>query len=90
MLLRRSEQRRACLKVVQQARRVTQEEHNDLLSFWGEQVKQARRGQEASWSLAQVLAQESADAYEDFLESVFFYYRENARATKKDSTPRRS
>ena len=80
----------ACLKVVQQARRVTQEEHYDLLNICGEQVKQARRGQEASWSLAQGLAQESADAYEDFLESVFFYYRENARATKKGSTLRRS
>ena len=65
--------------VVQQARRVTSEEHNDLLDVWREQVDQARRGQEASWSLAQ----QSADAYEDFLESVFFYYRENARAAEK-------
>lgn len=78
--------------VVQQAarRRVTPEGHNDLLDVWREQVDQARRGQEVSWSLAQGLAQESADAYEDFLESVFFYYRENARATKKGSTLRRS
>jgi hypothetical protein len=65
--------------VVQQARRVTSEEHNDLLDVWREQVNQARRGQEASWSLAQ----QSADAYEDFLESVFFYYGENARAAEK-------
>jgi hypothetical protein len=64
--------------VVQQARRVTSEEHNDLLDVWREQVNQARRGQEASWSLAQ----QSADAYEDFLESVF-YYGENARAAEK-------
>ena len=65
--------------VVQQARRVTSEEHNDLLDVWREQVNQARRGQEASWSLAQGLARDSADAYEDFLESVFFYYGENAK-----------
>ena len=65
--------------VVQQARRVTSEEHNDLLDVWREQVNQARRGQEASWSLAQ----QSADAYEDFLESVFFYYGENAKAAEK-------
>jgi hypothetical protein len=65
--------------VVQQARRVTSEENNDLLDVWREQVNQARRGQEASLSLAQ----QSADAYEDFLESVFFYYGENARAAEK-------
>ena len=65
--------------VVQQARRVTSEEHNDLLDVWREQVNQARRGQESSWSLAQ----QSADAYEDFLESVFFYYGESARAAEK-------
>jgi hypothetical protein len=70
--------------VGQQApRRVTPQEHRDLLDVWREQVDQARRGQEASWSLAQELAQGSADAYEDFLESVFFYYGENARAAEK-------
>ena len=69
--------------VVQQPRRVTPEGHNDLLDVWREQIDQARRGQEAGWSLAQDLAQESADAYEDFLESVFFYYGENARAAEK-------
>jgi hypothetical protein len=70
--------------VVQQApRRVTPEGHIDLLDVWREQVNQARRGQEASWSLAQGLAQESAEAYEDFLESIFFYYGENARAAEK-------
>ena len=67
----------------QQAGRVTQKEHNDLLDVWREQVNQARGGQEASWSLAQDLAQQSADAYKDFLESVFFYYSENARAAEK-------
>jgi hypothetical protein len=65
--------------VVQQARRVTSEKHNDLLDVWREQVNQARRGQEASLSLAQ----QSADAYEDFLESIFFYYGENAKAAEK-------
>jgi hypothetical protein len=65
--------------VVQQARRVTSEENNDLLDVWREQVNQARRGQEARWSLAR----DSADAYEDFLESVFFYYGENAKAAEK-------
>ena len=71
--------------VVQQAprRRVTPEGHNDLLEVWREQVDQARRGQEGSWSLAQRLAQESAEAYQDFLESVFFYYSENARAAEE-------
>jgi hypothetical protein len=68
--------------VVQQARRVTSEENNDLLDVWREQVNQARRGQEASWSLAQGLARDSADVYEDFLESIFFYYGESARAAE--------
>jgi hypothetical protein len=69
--------------VVQKGRQATSEEHNDLLDVWREQVNQARREQEASWSLAQGLAQQSAEAYEDFLESVFFYYGENARAAEK-------
>ncbi len=70
--------------VVQQAaRRVTPEDYRDLLDVWREQVDQARRGQEAGWSVAQGLAQESADAYEDFLESIFFYYGENARVAEK-------
>ena len=69
---------------VQQARRVTSEEHNELLlDVWREQVNQARSGQEVSWSLAQGLARNSAEAYEDFLESVFFYYGVNARAAEK-------
>jgi hypothetical protein len=72
--------------VVQQVRRVGQEEKAVtplLLDAWCEQVEQARRGQEAGWSLAQDLARDSADAYEDFLESIFFYYGENARAAEK-------
>ena len=69
--------------VLQQARRITPQEHNVLLDVWREQLNQAQRGQEASWSLAQGLAQESAEAYEDFLGSVFFYFGENARAAEK-------
>ena len=70
--------------VVQQApRRATPEEHRDLLDLWREQVDQTRRGQEAGRSVAQGLTQESADAYEDFLESIFFYFGENARAAEK-------
>ena len=73
--------------VVQQVRRVGQEERrNDLpllLDAWREQVEQARRGQEAGWSLAQELAWDSADAYDDFLDSIFFYYGENARAAER-------
>jgi hypothetical protein len=78
--------RRRAFMVAEQAPRrrvITSEGHNDLLDVWREQVDQARRGQEASWSLAQGLAQESAEAYEDFLESVFFYFGENARAAEK-------
>ena len=67
----------------QQAGRVTQKEHNNPLEAWREHVEQARRGQEASWSLAQGLARDSADAYNDFLDSVFFYYGENARAAER-------
>ena len=72
--------------VLQQAARrrvITPEGHNDLLEVWREQIDQTRRGQDISWSVAQVLARESAAAYEDFLESVFFYYGENARAAEK-------
>ena len=75
--------------VVQRVRRAGQEERrNDLpllLDAWREQVEQARRGQEASWSLAQGLARDSTDAYEDFLDSIFFYYGENARAAEKST-----
>src|SRR3954467_12438737 len=70
--------------VVQQARSgVTQDSYDDLLDAWREQVEQARRGHEASWSLAQSFARETADTYEEFLDSLFFYYGENARAAEK-------
>ena len=64
--------------VVSQPRPVTPEEHNELLDVWRAQVDRARKGQEADRNLARVLAWESAEAYEDFLGSVFFYYGENA------------
>jgi hypothetical protein len=67
----------------QQAGRVTQKEHNDLLEACREQVEEARRGQEAGRNLARGLVQESADAYKAFLDSVFFYYGESARAAEK-------
>jgi hypothetical protein len=73
------------MAVQQPPRRVTPEDHDDLLDAWREQIDQTRRGQEASWSVAQGLARESAAAYEDFLESVFFYYSENARAAEKST-----
>jgi hypothetical protein len=73
------------MAVQQPPRRVTPEDHDDLLNAWREQIDQTRRGQEASWSVAQGLARESAAAYEDFLESVFFYYSENARAAEKST-----
>jgi hypothetical protein len=69
--------------VVQRVRRAGQEERRNelplLLDAWREQVEQARRGQEANWSLAR----DSTDAYEVFLDSIFFYYGENARAAEK-------
>jgi hypothetical protein len=72
--------------VVQQARRVvTQDSYNDLLDAWREQVEHARRGQEAGWSLTHSLARQSADAYEDFLDSIFFYYGENTREAEKSA-----
>jgi hypothetical protein len=75
---------RAIRMVVQQVRRVlTLDSYNDILDAWREQVEQTRRGQEAGRSLTQILTQESADAYEDFLDSIFFYYGENARAAEK-------
>jgi hypothetical protein len=71
------------LENYQQASRVTQKEHNNPLEAWREQVEQARRGQGAGRNLTQGLVKESADAYKDFLESVFFYYGENARAAER-------
>jgi hypothetical protein len=71
--------------VVQRVRRVGQEEWRKglLLDAWREQVEQARRGQVAGRSLAQGLARNSADAYEDFLDSILVYCDENVRAAEK-------
>jgi transglutaminase-like putative cysteine protease len=44
-----------------------------------ELAEQARRGQEAS----QTLARESADAYMDFLNSMFSYYQRSAEEAEK-------
>jgi hypothetical protein len=72
--------------VVQQiGRRMTPQNHKDLLDVWQEQVDRARRGQASSWSLAQDLAKESAEAYDEFLESIYFYYGENTRAAEEDT-----
>jgi hypothetical protein len=46
-----------------------------------ELAEQARRGQEAS----QALARESADAYIDFLNSMFSYYQRSAEEAKRAS-----
>src|SRR5215208_5111507 len=67
----------------QQAGRVTQKEHNDLLEAWREQVEEARRGQGAGRNLARGLVQESAESYRSFLDSIFFYYGESARAAER-------
>ena len=47
-----------------------------------ELVDQTRKGQEAN----QLLAKESANAYEEFLGSLFLYYRESARAAEMGTT----
>jgi hypothetical protein len=72
----------------QQAGRITQKEHNDLLEAWREQVEEARRGQGAGRNLARSLVGESADAYKAFLDSVFFYYGESARAAERGTRER--
>jgi hypothetical protein len=46
-----------------------------------ELTKHARKGQEAG----RVLAWESAEAYTDFLDALFFYYRENAGAAERST-----
>ena len=73
----------------QQADRVTQKGHNDPLEAWREQVEEARRGRGAGRNLARGLLQESAEAYESFLDSIFFYYGESARAAEKGAREHR-
>ena len=53
----------------------------DNLDAAEELTEHARKGQEAG----RVLARESAEAYTDFLDSLFFYYRENARAAERST-----
>jgi hypothetical protein len=67
--------------VVQQARRVTQDWNNELLDTWRDQVEQALREQRVGRNLGR----DSADAYEDFLSSLFFYYGESMRAAEMGS-----
>jgi len=47
-----------------------------------ELVEQAQKGHEANQILLKELAKESANAYEEFLDSLFLYYRESVRATE--------
>jgi uncharacterized protein YktB (UPF0637 family) len=57
----------------------TQAERN--LHASEELAEQGRRGQEAS----RVLAQGSADAYAQFVDSLFLYYRESARLSERET-----
>ena len=47
-----------------------------------ELLEQARKGREANQILLKELAMQSANAYEEFLDSMFLYYRESARAAE--------
>jgi hypothetical protein len=58
----------------------TQSERN--LDVSEELVEQARKGQETA---GQIFAQGSAKAYTQFLDSLFFYYRESARAAERST-----
>ena len=49
-----------------------------------ELAEQGRRGQEAG----RVLAQRSADAYAQFVDSLFLYYQESARLSERESKER--
>ena len=70
----------------QRADRVTQKRRNDSLEAWREQLQQLRRGLEADGDPTRGLVQkEAADAYEDFLDSLFFYYGETIRAVERGS-----
>jgi len=60
----------------------TQAERNMYASE--ELAEQGRRGQEAG----RVLAQGSADAYAQFVDSLFLYYQESARLSERESKER--
>jgi hypothetical protein len=67
--------------VLQQPRLLTQDWHNELLDTWRDQVEQALREQR----IGRDLGWDSVDAYEDFLNSLFFYYGESMRAAQKST-----
>jgi hypothetical protein len=70
----------------QRADRVTQKRRNDPPETWREHVHQLRRRLEAEGNPARGPVQEEAvDAYEDFLDSLFFYYGETTRAVERGS-----
>ena len=50
-----------------------------LLDAWRDQVEQALREQ----GVGRGIGQESAGAYENFLDTLFFYYGESMRAVEK-------
>ena len=50
-----------------------------------ELVEQARKGQEANQILVKELAKESANSYEEFVDSLFLYYRQSVRARKMEA-----
>ncbi len=54
------------------------------LDAWQEQVERALREQADN----RVLARESVSAYVDFLDSLFFYYRESVRIAERDTGER--
>jgi len=60
----------------------TQAERNLYASE--ELAEQGRRGQESG----RVLAQESADAYAHFVDSLFLYYQESARLSEREGKKR--
>ena len=50
-----------------------------------ELVEQARKGNEANQILLKELAKESANAYGEFVDSLFLYYRQSVRADEMRS-----
>lgn len=70
------------MNVRQEARRrVNRAGSHDSLAAWREQVERARRGR----GNGRDLARGAAGAYEDLLDSLFFYYGESMRAAEMGS-----
>ena len=67
--------------------RVTYDMPQDVNGLWATNVsRESRHSYYARLvEVGRSLTQESADAYEDFLDSLFFYYGENARAGEKST-----